>query len=106
MPRARLPSTRQGLPPLASTIRSETRTLTRRHSLRGVHPRSLLLLLGEDLGLDARRVHLRDRLELLLAHLLDLLRVGDLRHNTRGSAGGAPRQGGRGAGQALHERTT
>ena len=90
---------------LASTG-SETRTLTRRHSLRGVHPRSLLLLLGEDLGLDARRVHLRDRLELLLAHLLDLLRVGDLRHNTRGSAGGAPRQGGRGAGQALHERTT
>ena len=82
---------------LASTG-SETRTLTRRHSLRGVHPRSLLLLLGEDLGLDARRVHLRDRLELLLAHLLDLLRVGDLRHNTRGSASGAPRQGGRGAG--------
>ena len=95
----RLPSTGT---PLASTG-SETRTLTRRHSLRGVHPRSLLLLLGVYLGLDARCVYLRDRLELLLAHLLDLLRVGDLRHNTRGSASGAPRQGGRGAG---HRRCT
>ena len=50
---------------------------------------SLRLALGQYFRLDARRVRLGDRLQLLFAHLLDLLGVADLRSQAgkwRGSA--------------------
>ena len=62
------------------------------------------ILLLEHLGFDTCCVHLRDRLQLLLAHLLDLLCIGDLRHKATHIQQAAPPTG-RPA-QAVHMRTT